>query len=323
MILSRAIAKVREIIDDPVGEKWSDAFVASQLHEQLMALFRKATEIDERYHNLAMTIAASTASQQASNVWEYKLPTWVSKVIEVRRAQSGGVTTPRRNVIPKITRVERGQGWEFSQLYGFRLVDFATAIDLDLLVTKRPAQLTRGTLPDQTGMSTTQLRLDADTSAEALLYPHETETSGYANAIIEITGTNNVSRQPGGQRRRVLSSTHLQVLGSASLHTVVTLDRTWTVQPAAGDTYELHVELPEEHLRLLHLMVARACFEREGNTDEIRAQQQETYELQEAYVNHIRPRSLQEPQVVKEVVTTPYRENVGQDGSLYWDYSGF
>ena len=328
MILSSLLSAVRTQVDDPEKKKHTDTDLARRIYEQSLVMFRKQVEIDERYHNFFFTLDKSVAMQRSSNVWRYAIPRWVSKVRQVRRGQ-GTSTDPRKKIINKILDAESDiqAGWDFDGARAIRLYRFGQAETLDVQVAKRPARLTLGTLPDQSGLSSSQIRLDSpdrvsSPNTDAQTHPHESETDAYANAIIEITGQSTVTHLVESQVRTITASQPNQVLASfAELFTVATVDEPWTVAPVANDTYELHPEIQDEHLRLLVLLVSRASFALKGNYDEIRAIDPELREEWASFIQHIRPRQTQDPVVIRETVNRDFGAPADQDSFNPWTWA--
>lgn len=321
MRLSQVLTKLREELSDPASSSnvdWSTAELSGVISDQALIMVRRQVAIDEAYHNHRFTLLAASAVQRASDTWVYVLPPWCGRIVEVRIAQSSALD-PRQQVLRQVDKFGRG-GWRYSGRREIELVGFSQAQGITIACAKRPARLTLGVLPDQTGMSSTQLRLDADTSANALIYPHESVADSYANAVLEITGIDDAVAQPGGQVRTVLSSAHKQVFAGA-LYTVLTINQAWSTQPVADDTYELHPEIDDEHLRLLILLSARACWTRRGNKDEVRASEMELYQEWAEFQRHMEPRGIQEPKIIKEQLYPELQNTSGRtqdDG--YWNW---
>lgn len=321
MRLSQIITKLREELTDPstsTNVDWSDAELVGVLTDQVLIMVRRQVAIDEAYHNHRFALTAASAVQRSSNIWAYRLPHWCPKVVEVRFGQDSGLD-PRQRVLRQRDKFG-GAGWRYSGRREIEVEGIATAEDLEVWCAKRPARLTKGTLPTQTGMASNQLRLDADTSADALLYPHETVADSYVNAVVELTGVNTVGHIVGGQVNTVVSSLHLQN-EAGTLYTVLTFRDAWTVLPVSLDTYEMHPEIDDEHLRLLILLCARACWTRRGNKDEVRASELELHQEWAEFQRHMEPRGLQEPKVIKDHLY-PETANTTRGGddsaNFYW-----
>lgn len=301
MNLTDWLAGMRSILDDPSTAGSLQAHTDAQLvevgHQQLLAIVKRMAEVDERWHNHEMTLAAAAARQVASNVWEYTIPQWLMTISDMREENQGASVTaslgPR--IHPIQSKYTNGVGYDFQSGNSFRLYGKSAALDLRLQVTKRPARPTRGTLPAQTSMTSSQLRLDVDPAVSSD-FPHEKQADAYAGSLFEITGVNDATAQPGGQVRRCIGSTHTQLLaGPNTLHTILTLEFAWTTIPETSDTYEMHWELPDQHVRLHQLMTARAMWQRQGNADEVKAHRDETAELGMSLINDVKKRQSQAP----------------------------
>lgn len=320
MRLSQIITKLREEISDPASSTnvdWADGELAGILSDQVLIMVRRQIAIDEAYHNHRFTLLGSTAIQRSGNIWAYRLPHWCPKIVEVRFAQDSALESQQR-VLRQRDKFG-GLGWRYSGRREIEVNGIATAEDIEVWCAKRPARLTKGTLPTQASLATNQLRLDVDTSADASTYPHETVADSYANAVVEITGVNAVGHLVGGQVNTVVSSAHLQNEGG-TLYTVLTMRDAWTVVPVAADTYELHPEIDDEHTRLLVLLSARACWSRKGNKDEVRATELELHQEWAEFQRHMEPRGIQEPKILKDHLY-PEIANAsrgGDDSTTFW-----
>lgn len=320
MRLATVLEKLRYELSDPTtstNKDWSDPELSGIISDQVHIMVRRQVALDEAYHNHRFDLLAASATQRAADVWAYRLPHWVSKIIEVRYKQDSDMD-PRKRVIPRVDRMG-GRGWRYSGRREFELTRIAMPEDITLAVAKRPARLTKGRLPPQTGMLANQIRIDADTSADAQNYTHEGIEDAYVNAVIELTGPNSTTRAPGGQVRTVTRSEHYQVDG-LEIYTVLTVDSDWTVAPATADLYEMHPEIDDEHLRLLILLCARSAWTRKGNADEVRASEAELHQEWSEFVNGIQPRDLAAPKIIKpwlsDDVTASMRH--GDNDSDFW-----
>jgi hypothetical protein len=321
MKLSTLITDVKLAVDNSTSSRWSDADCARKLNSHIHTVVRKLSELDEGYMNYQFNLLGASAVQRYSNEWVYTLPRWVMKVVEVR--EKANATDLRGRVYPVLTKFQRGTtGWQFISSTKLLLKGYSTAPDLTLDCVKLPALLTRGTLPAQTGgsptPSTTIVRLDLDTSAEALLYPHETEPNGYAGALFEFTGVSTSSHIVGGQLRECVGSQHLVDNGSAVLYTLVSFEDALTVQPAASDTYEMHAQIGDEHLRLVVLLAARDLLGIEQNTDGVRIVSQELAEQWQLFREHAQRRQIQEPHVMGQLYTQT-AENYWSSGLQFYE----
>lgn len=311
MKTSELVEETNTAVDNITGRRYSTAQVVRQLNIQQRSMVRKMVELDRNYFNTRTDLTALSAIQVHANEWLYDLPPWLMKLTSVR--EQADVTLSRGPIVPKRSKFsEVEKGWQLTSVNQLSLYGYSAAIDLTIECAKVPALLTLGTLPSQSGMGLTQMRMDADTSADAAIYPHETWPNGYLGALFEITGVNDASRQPGGQIRRVASSSHLQVF-SGEIYTELTFDTPISVALAANDTYETHSEVGVEHLRLLVLLAARALLQNEQNVDGVRVIREELAEQWASFIEHIKSRDLAEPYVWQEQLP-------GEMGVVPWYY---
>lgn len=303
MRLSQAMEQLEELLQSSDVTHWSLKERASHLNRHALSLARKMAATDEGYFNFLVPLAASQRRKIKADTWDYTLPTWIERIVEVR--ENSSATDP--------TGVVRGRVFPYVQKYGgfgytmqgpnLRIVSGTEPSDLEVAVAKRPAKVTRGTLPTQANLpspNTSYLRIDADTSADALNYPHETITDSYANALVEITGQTARS----GQLRRVVGSDHFQNEGG-TLYTVLQLEEPWTTQPLAADTYELHFEIPEQHMQLVVYLAAHTLWGTRGQVENQKAHAAIISEEMAAFTHHITPRQVSQPAYLRRSILPP------------------
>lgn len=306
MRLSQGIERVKLAIDSVAGDKLDAAgkTIAQVMNSQLRSMIRKAVEEDKSYVNHRFVLLGTTARTVYGNSFSYRLPPWVMKLASVRKY--GGTGAARGLEIHRATRRQIG-GWRFTATNEITLDGFSSAPDLDIECAKIPAAMTKGTLPSQATLTTSQMRLDADTSSDAVNFPHETALNGYAGALFEITGPTAAGSRIG----QILRCT-----GSSSDPTgrVLTMEEAWTSAPQANDTYEMVAEIPDEHSELLVLLTARRLLSVEGNAKGLALIGQEIGEQWASYLTHIKSRDTQEPYFIGsspfDVIQTTYMEQL-------------
>jgi len=323
MRLSLILSKLRSELIDADSDDWTDAELSGIISDQQLIMVRKQVAIDEKYHNHKFDLLTTDATQISGDVWSYRLPPWVMRITEVRLMQTSNID-PRKNLIPEI-HDGLGKGFQYSKGNRIELWQWGDAQDITISCAKRPARLTKGTLPDQTAMTASEMRLDEDSaSGDASNHPHESVDGSYVNGMFEITGVDSgaTPRYVSGQMRRCTNSQHGQQL-STTLHTLLTFEDAWSPILATADTYEMHPEIADEHMRCLILLSARAAWQRKGNFDEIRASSPEFTQEWNEFMSHIRPRSLTGPRVIKSRVTPQVFGQHGDDNpDFYWNGQG-
>lgn len=303
MKLGTAIAELSQLLQRVDDTEWSDAELSSALHRHVLALSRDMAQLDSGYFDHTITALATAARQVKTDCWAYSMPPWIERVVDVREALSttAPTTASRGYVVPPQLSQYDGKGWRWRGPDTFHLIGWGAALDLEVAVSKRPARPTLGTLPTQANLPASPvgvyLRLDADTSADAAKHPHETLADSYANARIELTGANARS----GQFRRVIGSTHFQDEGGTR-YTVLQVDRAWDVAPQAGDTYEMHLELADEHMQLVLMLAANTLWGTRGNKAEQRAIAPMIQKELEEFRAGITPRQTQFPYYLRHTI---------------------
>lgn len=299
MRLSDLITDTREAAAVLTANRWSDASIARLLNRQYLQLVRQQVHLDEAYHNYTFQLATSAARVKHTDVVTYRLPNWVMRVARVRKGNAAPTTTARQPEIPRATRRGEAGAWMFSANNELEFYGYSAGIDLELEVAKLPALLTKGTLPSQAGITTSQLLLDTDVSADAVNFPHEAVKDSYAGALFEITG---IASARKGQFLRCTGSLHNQ--GGTTNQTLLTMEEAWTSAPVASDTYELHAEIATEHCRLLTLLATRSLLAQERNLNGMAAIAQELGEQMSMFIQHVSPRDNAGPRFVTDSETT-------------------
>lgn len=300
MRLSELLSETEVALDSVTTRKWTPAQKVAAINTQNRSLTRKLAELDEDYSNFTFTLPLASGRKPKQDVVSYRLPAWVYKISAVRRSQ-GGATAVRGPILGRATKFN-AKGWKLTASNELSLLGFSSAIDLEIDAAKDPARMTLGTLPSQAAMTTSQMRMDADPGT----YPHETIQNSYAGGIFEITG---VASARVGQTLRCTASLHDQ----SSIGTILTFEEAWTSVPLAADTYEMRLEMPGAHSRLLVLLATRALLAQERNMEGISVFAPELNEQWRLFLESIENRDMQQPQTVIDVIpvegeyaTNPY-----------------
>lgn len=289
MRLSELVTETRIALDADSNAKWTTAKVVAAINGQQRSMIRKMVELDEAYFNHSFVLLKTAARAVRQSIWSFRIPSWVDKISSIRQSLGTGSAYARGPVIPRCTKWD-DCGWRHSAVNEVQLVGFSAAVDIDLEVAKIPARMTQGILPAQAGITSSQMKLDAD-PAPTSDYPHETVQGSYAGALFEITG-------PASVRVGQL----LRCIGSANdpAGTIITMEEAWTSAPNSGDTYEMHAELPTQHTRLLVLLAARTLLAAERNIEGIGVLRDELNEQWRLFLDTIAYRDISQPHTVVE-----------------------
>jgi hypothetical protein len=225
------------------------------------------------------------------NLFEYDLPRWTHKVIKVR--EDSGTGDRSKGPIMQGSLRSNQPGWAFFTNKTIKVAGYSTAKDLIVSICKQPARLQAGTSPAAGTANTLVL----EALSASFVYEEDAEADAYANAVFEITGpiTTGPDRNPTGQIRRVTSSARSQPVAVAEVRTTVTLETNWTVTPAQNDTYEMHAEVDDAHIRYLVLMTAQYCWQKHQNVGAIQSISGEMREEHDRFVTSARDRMSHGP----------------------------
>lgn len=304
MRLSELFANTSLGLDNVTSRKWSEAMIVANLNVQLRSLVRQLTLLDQGYHNHVFQLSKDAAVQKHAGRWSYRMPAWVMKVSLVREGRPSDEGEGR---VIAVRQKFHNAGDTWMPGGNLELLYFGSqAIDLEIQCAKLPARMRRGTLPDQTGMAANEIRLDANVASPQVFQPEHIADS-YGGGIFELTGVDTLTRTVAGQMRRGLTSAHGVLLaGPNTHHAEVTVDADWTLAPVEDDTYEMHAEIQDEHLRLLELMSIRSLLAQERNVDGIRAYEGEVREQMALFNQHVSQRDVQTPKIALESIPTGY-----------------
>lgn len=284
MRLSEIINQVRVGLKDTraTRKNFEDADLARFVNEAIRSAARTMIEADSSYCNHTLELSSSSAVLKSRGRYEYRLPRWVMNVTEVRITPTSSQQVGER--LERMKSRDYFDGWMYERTNLLRL-HRSEAEDLTLQVAKLPARLTLGTLPDQTGVGTNEVRLDLDSAATT--YPHETEANAYANGVFEIT----TAAKAGTFLYGASSSAGNNDL--SDYYTRVTMDA--APGTATGDTYEMHSEIPDEHMRYVILMATLKALQLEANQDSIQALMPELSEEARRFKEALQPRQTDGP----------------------------
>lgn len=297
MNITQFIGHVQDVLDD-TGQKYPIPSIVRNCDIQMRGIFRTLVTSNKQYHNFTMGFIAAEGVQLMQNVWEYRLPSWVTAVTAVYiRPLEGDASktntfsvyrwtlpTPAalQNVIPKSTHGTMVR-WTWEGMHTLRIWNSSIALDLIVMVAKLPPKMFKGAISTS---HATGSRLYMPTS---LVYGEvETEEGAYINADVQVTNTAvAISENLGVVRRCVYSNAHVLAAG-VRVHEF-TMDGAFTPTLPVGDTIETLIPMPAEHARYLVLKTAQACFQKKPGLDGLRAIADELREESEKFLIYATP----------------------------------
>lgn len=296
MNVTQLIQAMRDRLDESSANVWTDVELLRYADQAIRTMVRRQADVDESYANMEYTVSSTDLRQPSevgSDVYVLDTPYWLYRVNELRETQTSA-TGARNAPVPYRTLHNRaGRFWTFDRLNRLRLVNTGR-LNVTMQVTKDPAPLMRATLDTDTFASpTTAVFYVKHTSADPTGVIVEKEKDAYANSIWEITGVDSATRQPSGQRRRVKASETV-VNGSGVVYTKLTLDRPFTIQPAASDTLEMVPEVQPVHHEYLILLACKKAWLRKANLQSLEAMKEDLRSEEERFLAGITPRQDQE-----------------------------
>lgn len=302
MNLDEFLAEVRLIVDDPVDalnnpdQKFTEANLISLLNRTIQSLCRIQIQRDQGFHNFPLVVKSADAKQVLQNVFQWRLPTWVAGLADVRNKVGGDDATQPTfspfmwtTQVPLSDQIQKKQkwmdcGWRWDGNRTFQMWGVTPAPTLVLQVAKLPARVFKATL-DVAGASTSSLYLPL-----ALTLGQEDLVEGaYINADVQITSqVSGITRM--GQSRRCIYSDGNADSGGGVRRNKLTFDEAYPLTPAIGDVVQSLIPYGEEHARLLLLKVAWSCFEQLANIPAQKAIAASLAAETEAFSNYVTPR---------------------------------
>lgn len=278
MLVSDFIFDVRLVLNDPTDpthnpdQKWSDETILQHGTRQAQSLSRIQIERGKGFHNFTMVLAEALGVQVYRDCWQWRLPAWVSSVANVYLLQPGSSAaettfspytwtgaepvTPLQRLRKSHEGTPQGQGYTWDGMRTIRAWGFSVVPKLALDVAKCPPPLVKFTL-DGVNASASKLYLPATLSAGRELI----EEGIFINAELQVTSAPNIANF-GALRRCVYSSSSVDLAGTRKRE--LTFDAAWPSGLLAGTTLESHLPVGDEHSRVLVLLTANACLQREG-----------------------------------------------------------
>lgn len=275
------LAELRDLLNDEKGLSFSDEMLIRAANRQMRGLFRTMIQGNKEYSNYTIGMTAGgNALEVYNNTWEFRLPSWITQVTDVYRAEGFSVVEPywasykwtngsnvnAGQVIPKWTTNQQYPHWLWQGNNNtLRLVNYSVCPDILLCVAVRPPLLFRAKIAT----------VNASPSG-AYLPPipefggYENEEGALINGVVEVVSTQNVNSTNYGMVRRVVySSANTLVSGSRTY--IIEIDKRWDTALAAGDVIESVIPIPDQHTRILVLKTAQAAFQRKNNVEGLRS----------------------------------------------------
>jgi hypothetical protein len=281
MKLSDLMLMVRDEVRDSAGSLYTDAIIARAVNNAQRKAFRLRAQEDRAFYNLDIALTALRARQVHSDVFRWSLPFYTWRVVAVYESASSSTT--RGSLVEPAQSLEH-VGWN---LYAGRELEvrgiYTAAPALSVQILKEPAPLSKGTLPDQTGITGDDLRLASYSSLTD--FPMPPEVDRYANSIIEITGA--VNDAATGQIRKI-SGYRPNSVTSVRYPEITVVDG-WESIPASGQTYDMHAETDESATDLLVLEAAHDVYRGGGAVGPAELVRQKIQQVELEYRQSVTP----------------------------------
>lgn len=283
MNITSVLQLVRDRLDDTSGNKYTSAEIVRHIDEQARVMFRKQTQASKDWHNFALMIQKEDGRNIFADVWEWRLPTWIDKVVRVY--ERGGTATTESTFSPYIwtgnnnvtfgrevpkTDDGRRDGWSWEGQHTFRMWRRVESTELIIMCCKTPPPSLKVTIAHAyADASGAYLPATSDT-ANWLIGSTSLEEGVYVNAEMQVTSTAVATATHLGDARRVTYS-QPDAIDSAVRYQALRFDYNFTNTLAIGDTIETMLPVPDAHITLLVLLTLNAIFTKKNNTDGMKA----------------------------------------------------
>lgn len=301
MILSDFVLAVRDPLDDPRAQKYTNAEIVRQGDQQQRALFQTLIYNNKEHANFSYVLKSGDARQLFKNTYEWTLPTWAAAVVSVHeRPQSSGIqedtaspylwATPESIIfqrkIEKLipgspTRSDGGWNWDGSRT--LRLWNYVTKPELIVQIAKVPPRMFRAKIATQFGSGAGMYLPPA-----VELGTVDLEESAYVNAEVQCVSTLTAASMSYGVTRRCIYSKSTDMAADGTRQRVLKFDIAFPTELKTDDFVETLIPLPEVHIRYLVLLTAQACAQKK-NIPLIKALQPELVEKRAMFTQYAAP----------------------------------
>jgi hypothetical protein len=269
------IAEVRDVLSDPSGGKYPADRLVRTADRQLNVMSRILTRGPKQWHNLTIGLAKTGARKLFSNVFEYRLPAWITSVVSVHQMLAPPTTVVLSpyvwsqdtaqygHPIPKGTRDSHAQRWQWEGGSTLRVLNMVEPLDLLLAVVKAAPTMFECTL-DQDSLTTATAVLPA-----AFEYGEKVDADGYyINSELLVAAAADDGNY--GLQLRIVNSDPRYVGGGGRQHRITFSSLTAAVLKKDDVLLSL-VPLSEDHIRLLVLLTANALMQRPAHASGMNA----------------------------------------------------
>lgn len=306
MRLTDLIRRCRKKLADEGYRQWTDVQLARELDYNLASLWRLKAGAHESYGQVILDLSAVDNAErwvlQDSDEIVWHLPSWVYRVLEVRRL-SGTITN---GVVPFASGATKN-GWQFTGDSALLIKGQASAFDIRLRVQKTPARMIRGAFPLK-GPDLAQVIVSSVLPLEtkpagAFLdvtesFDTEFEKGGMIGSRIEVTSSS-ASADPRGIIATVREQERLYDGTLGAYVNVLTVIPRYPSFVQAGDTFESHAQIEDVDLELLILQTVNGCHDRDHNIAGKAVLEKDLAREQKRFHDSLVPREGNQPQFIE------------------------
>jgi len=275
--ITQGVQRVRDQLDDVGKNKWPDDEIVRHFDEQARALYRLIFRSNREWSNIALHLKKADAKTIFKNTYEWRLPTWVERVVDVyERTDPGDESTqpnyssyqwanpanidPNRRIVK--TDPTKRDGWTWEGNHTLRLWNRTSVPSITIFAQALPAPMFKGkvatTYADASGFYRPSTFMLGD---QGVL-----EEGAYVNAYVQVSRTNTATSTNLGEIRRIVYSRANAIVSSARQYEFK-VESNWLATLELNDVVETLLPLDDIHSRLLVLRVVNACAVKKFNFD--------------------------------------------------------
>ena len=315
MILSDCIDLIRRRVNDEDLHYWTDPAITEEINIWSGDLFRQMADAHESYGLMRYVILStdtSRVSQLKNDIFLYELPSWAWRIAAVRLVENNVDvdSSSEGQVLQLLHTGSKGTGWNRVGDRTIRVQGYSEAKTLAVWLQRIPARIFKS-IASSHSATADELIFDLNVASG---YKVDLEDDAYVGSMFEMTSFDG-SRDPRGSILRCESTSkafgtvwELTVTGRPGFPALVEM----------GDTFEMHVPIPNQHLLYLILRVCESLHQKAKNTDAIASLQPQIAHERERFIEGLQPRTAGITLEVNSLDNPLYGNDPDRDGRFLY-----
>lgn len=282
MNVTQFVQNTRDLLDDRVQTIYTDAEIVRHGDQEGVEMYRTIFRSIREWSNFALHLKIADAKQLMAQTYEWRLPTWVERVVDVyertspsneaaQSTYSSYLWTTPQNIDPtrRIMKTDprRRDGWTWEGNHTLRIWKRPTAPAITVFCQALPSPMFKGKVSTVFQISSVDSPLGFyRPSALTLGETTHIEEGRYVNAYVQVTDTSDIASTNLGEIRRVIYSRANAIVGGTRQYEF-RVEYPWNTTLAAGDTIESLIPVEDIHSRCLILRTVDSLAIRKFNWD--------------------------------------------------------